>query len=409
MSKANRDYDPENPFPSQNQQHYQQEQQSTTFQATAPSVSNQTVPEEAPPSYDAVIAKDIPQLHDNYDHLRGPPGQRGRDIKERIPSESIARYQLGGEGGSGSSSGAGSSSGRPVPSAISSSSPGSQGAYDYGSTRVILHSPTSAQAPPLGLTGQIALGQDNDDDFAQDIDRLLGEDNLVSPHGDDDTSEHSCWSIVGDQNAWIALFFMIIVLLPWTIFCFVWVLTFSLVAMVLMIIPPIGYLFAVFAIFSIRALARVDLVLSNLLISDAIAEKYPYFTCQVFIAPEPGPAWQQPRMFGYTMPLPDFIKRRLERRQAARNRRPKNLWHRGANHLKTILDGHTTKGFFYFVVWKMMFAIPIFVVTLVIFALNVPFMICFLPSLLNVSKTFANWQYRWAVTWLSGKPAPIVL
>ncbi|KAF8940755.1 hypothetical protein BGZ47_007617 [Haplosporangium gracile] len=179
--------------------------------------------------------------------------------------------------------------------------------------------------------------------------------------------------------------------------------------MVLMIIPPIGYLFTVFAVSSIRALARVDLVLSALLIPGTVVAKYPYFTSQVFIGLEPGPAWQHPRLFGYTVPLPTFIQRRLESRHAARNRRPKNIWNRGANHFRAMLDGHTTKGFFYFVVWKMMFAIPIFCVTVVLFALNVPFMVCFLPSLLNISKAFANWQYRWAVTWLSGKPAPIVL
>ncbi|KAG0267556.1 hypothetical protein BGZ95_002820 [Linnemannia exigua] len=380
MSKAtDRDEDPSYPSLQQQQEQLQQQPQQSSH-STTPSLHNLPLPEEAPPSYDAVISKDIPQLHDNYDHLRGPPGQRGRDIKDRIPSESIARYQSGGQGSS-SSGGVGSSS-----------------------------SGHAAQAPPLGLTGQIALDADNDDDFVQDIDRLLGEDSdSTDLHYTDDPSDRSCWSIVGDQNAWIALLYMIVVLLPWTIFCFAWVLSFGLVAMVLMIIPPIGYLFTVFAVYSIRAFARVDLVLSSLLVSDAIVTKYPYFTSQVFIAPEPGPAWQQPRLFGYTMPLPDFLRHRLERRQVSRNRRPKNLWHRGANHLKTLLDGHTLRGFFYFVVWKMMFAIPIFVVTVVLFVLNVPFMVCFLPSLLNISKAFANWQYRWAVTWLSGKPAPIVL
>ncbi|KAF9125598.1 hypothetical protein BGW39_007283 [Mortierella sp. 14UC] len=409
MSKAtNRDDDP---VYSSHQQEQQQQSQQISH-STTPSLHTQPLPEEAPPSYDTVIAKDIPQLHDNYDHLRGPPGQRGRDIKDRIPSESIARYQSGGQGGSsssgGGSGGAGSSSGHAGPSNINTTSPYEQQPH-YGATRAITHSPTTAQAPPLGLAGQIALEPDNDDDFAQDIDRLLGEDSQTGLADNDDPSDRSCWTIIGDQSAWIALFFMIVVLLPWTIFCFAWVLSFGLVAMVLMIIPPIGYLFSVFAVFSIRALARVDLVLSALLVSDAVVAKYPYFNSQVFIAPEPGSAWQQPRLFGHTIPLPEFMRRRLERRQAARNRRPKNLWHRGANHLKTILDGHTTKGFFYFVAWKMMFAIPIFVVTVVLFSLNVPFMVCFLPSLLNISKAFANWQYRWAVTWLSGKPAPIVL
>ncbi|KAG0320163.1 hypothetical protein BGZ97_000601 [Linnemannia gamsii] len=406
MSKSNSNGDQDSQYPFLPQQ--QQQQQPQTSHSTTPSLHNQPLPEEAPPSYDAVIAKDIPQLHDNYDHLRGPPGQRGRDIKDRIPSESIARFQS--EQG-GSSSSAGPSISSSVAAAAAAGSHGASSPYEphYGATRVIAHSPTSAQAPPLGgLTGQIALGSESDEEFAQDIDRLLGQDGETTSF-DDDPSERSCWTIVGDQNAWIALLFMLVVLLPWTIFCFAWVLTFGLVAMILMIIPPIGYLFTVFAVFSIRALARVDLVLSSLLVSDAIIAKYPYIASQVFIAPEPGPAWQQPSLFGYTLPLPTFIRNRLESRHAARNRRPKNLWHRGANHLKTILDGHSTKGFFYFVLWKMMFAIPIFVVTVTLFALNVPFMVCFLPSLLNITKAFANWQYRWAVTWLTGKPSPIIL
>ncbi|KAF9094286.1 hypothetical protein BGX23_002300 [Mortierella sp. AD031] len=425
MSKANNNQDPEDPFNPHHQQQLQQQPQQPSLlhnqQHQSRPLPPIPVPDEAPPSYDAAVAKDIPQLHDNYDHLRGPPSQRGRDIKDRIPSESIARYHHQSAGGEGSSSNGGSSSSRPGPSVPTSSSAaaGSSSPYDhqphYGATRVIVHSPTTTQAPPLGgLTGQIALGPDDEDpDFAQDIDRLLGEqdnlDNNNPNNVDEDPNEQSCWSIVGDQQVWIALFYMILVLFPWTIFCFGWVLSFGLVAMVLMIIPPIGYAFTVFAVLSIRALARVDLVLSSLLVSDEVAQRYPYFTSKVWIAPEPGPAWQQPRLFGHTMPLPEFIRRRFENRHAARQRRPKNLWHRGANHLKAMLDGHTTKGFFYFVVWKMMFAIPIFLVIVVLFSLSVPFMICFLPSLLNVSRAFANWQYRWAVTWLSGKPAPILL
>ncbi|KAI1310207.1 hypothetical protein EDD11_003885 [Mortierella claussenii] len=71
--------------------------------------------EDLPPSYEAAIFKDRPQIHDNYDHLRGPVGQRGQDIKARIPLDSTpsSYYQSGGgasSGGSGSGSGSGSRS-----------------------------------------------------------------------------------------------------------------------------------------------------------------------------------------------------------------------------------------------------------------------------------------------------------
>ncbi|KAF9947633.1 hypothetical protein BGZ65_008667, partial [Modicella reniformis] len=66
----------------QHQHQHQEHRVATGTQAPTPR-------EEAPPSYEAIIAKDndITQLHDNYDHLRGPPGQRGQDIKIRIPTE----------------------------------------------------------------------------------------------------------------------------------------------------------------------------------------------------------------------------------------------------------------------------------------------------------------------------------
>ncbi|KAF9280074.1 hypothetical protein BGZ68_007516 [Mortierella alpina] len=355
--------------------------------------------DDAPPSYEAVITKDIPQLHDNYDHLRGPPGQRGLDVKTRIPTESLSasHYQ---------SAGAGSSSGnRGTSEGYGSTFAGASGHLG------IVHSPTSAQAPNLGLQGQIAL--DDDADHAQDVDRLLGADQEsigdLSTEGDDSTDDSS-WAIVGDGQAWMVLCYLIFVLLPWTIFCYGWTFCIMLFSFVAMIVPPLGYLFTIASVASWRALARVDLVLSEALVSGEIRQRYPHIKANVYIAAEPGPAWTAPRLFGRELPLPEFIRRRLQSRHTARGRRAKNLWHRGAKHYRaTVTDRHTIRSLFYFLIWKMMYAIPIFTVVLVYFCLTIPFMICLLPSLLSMSKVFANWQYRWAVTWLSEKPAPIVL
>ncbi|KAF9940255.1 hypothetical protein BGZ67_008022 [Mortierella alpina] len=355
--------------------------------------------DDSPPSYEAVITKDITQLHDNYDHLRGPPGQRGQDMKARIPAESLSasHYQ---------SAGAGSSSGNSGPS------------EGYGSTSAgacghpgIVHSPTSAHAPNLGLQGQIAL--DDDADYAQDVDRLLGADQEsigdLSTEGDD-PADDSCWAVAGDGRAWMVLCYLIFVLLPWSIFCYAWTFCIMLVALVAMIVPPLGYLITIASVASWRSLARVDLVLSSALVSHEIRLRYPHVTAKVYIAAEPGPAWTAPRLFGRELPLPEFIRRRLQSRHTARGRRAKNLWHRGAKHFRaTVTDRHTIRSLFYFLIWKMMYAIPIFLVVVVYFCLTIPFMICLLPSLLSMSKVFANWQYRWAVTWLSEKPAPIVL
>ncbi|KAG0054041.1 hypothetical protein BGZ83_012030 [Gryganskiella cystojenkinii] len=384
--------------PQQYQQQQQQQQQylahtSSTTASKAKKNDSHPVEEDAPPSYEAVITKDVTQLHDNYDHLRGPPGQRGRDDKIRIPFDTHDSNNSAAAGSS--SNGAGSSS-------------------HYGSTG-ILHSPTAP--PELGLTGQIALPADEDDEaFTRDIDRLLGADTDAdnaagsSVHSDDDDHSSSCWNIVGEGQAWAATAYMILVILPWSLFCFGWTLAWMIVAGVTMIIPPLGYFFIIFSVTSWRALARVDLVMSEAFVSNEVRQRYPYFTSSVYIEAEPGPAWSAPRLFGRELPLPEFIRSRLQDRHARRGRRPRNLWHRGVRHLKaTVNNRHSIRAMFYFLTWKLMFALPVFIVVVCLFSFSLPFMFCFLPSLLAVSRTFANWQYRWSVTWLSEKPAPIVV
>ncbi|KAF8958595.1 hypothetical protein BGZ46_001920 [Entomortierella lignicola] len=356
-----------------------QESQEDTLYPSLP------LPEEAPPSYEAVLTKDIPQIHDNYEHLNGPPSQRGKDIKDPIPLE----YHSS------------NNSGEPGPSVPRS----------YPSIDDNYESTSAANTPDLGLRGPIAIVSEEEGDFAQDIDRLLSAEDseTQSRCSQEDDADNSCWNVAGDGHAWAALGFHIIVLLPWTLFCFGWTLAVVLLSSVSMIFPPLGYFCTILSVTSWRALARVDLVLSAALVSDSVRSRYPYVCADIFIAPEPGPAWKNPRIFGYEMPLPGFIERRLRNRHASRSRRPKNLWRRGAKHIRQTLDVHTISSMFYFLVWKMMFGIPVFVVMVILFTLTVPFMICFLPSLLVVSRTLANWQYRWAVNWLTEKPAPVVV
>ncbi|KAF9578229.1 hypothetical protein BGW38_006083 [Lunasporangiospora selenospora] len=388
--------------------------------------------DDAPPSYEAVITKDIPQIHDNYDHIRGPVPARGQELKTRIPSESISHN------GAGPSNGRSVTVGNGGASSSSSSSPyhHQNGAGDshYGS---FLQTNTSSQSTrALGLRGEIALGEDDEEPIPSDMERLLGSDagpvdgfprrsDAMAPHGDgqsndqshgpdresddEDEGDHSCWTVAGDGQAWLAVFFHMFVLLPWTLFCYVWTLTVVLVAFTTLIIPPLGYLCVIPAITSWRALARVDLVMSAAMVSDRVRQKYRYHTSSVYIERDPGPEWTRPQIFGYEIPLPGFIEQRSRARHQ-RQRRLRNLWHRSAKHLRVMsTDHHSIKSLFYFLVWKMMFAIPVFIVIVVLFCLTLPFMICLLPTLLVVSKAFMNWQYRWAVCWLSEKPTPIVL
>lgn len=404
---------PAHQYPFQHQQEHQEYHASTVAQAV-------TAPQEAPPSYEAIVTKDlsdISQIHDNYDHLRGPPGQRGQDIKIRIPAESLpsssAYYQASGSSssGSGSGSGSGGNNGAGPSSVPHSNDTRAYGAISSGQAAGrtgIVHSPTSAQASGMGLRGQIALTPDDEEaELALDVDRLLGADNdstdLRSEDSDQDTSS---WAIAGDPQVWWSLCYLLVILMPWTLFCFVWTFCMAMMSTLLMIIPPLGYLWTVFSVTSWRALARVDLVLSRSMVSSEVQQRYPFIPAQICIAPEPGPTY---RAFGQSFTLPCGGCCIARRSGSRRDRRVKNLWHRSARHMRAILDRHSIRGMFYFTVWKMMFALPVWCIMWLFFGLTIPFMICFLPSLLVVSRTFANWHYRWSVKWLSEKSAPIVL
>ncbi|KAG0367558.1 hypothetical protein BC939DRAFT_52791 [Gamsiella multidivaricata] len=351
--------------------------------------SHQGMFEDAPPSYEATIIKDIPQLHDNYDHLRGPPGQRGLDIKTRIPLDSTPSshyYQSGSGSGSGGPS-------RPDPS---SSLPPTQTAQ-YGAI-----SPSSSSSPlaqpsaPNLLQGQVSYGREDDALHSRDVDRLLGTEaespHTYAQHDDEDDAPESHWSIVGDGKAWMGLAYNIAVIFPWALFCFVWTLVTAIIAAVSMIIPPIGYLCMVATVTSWRALARVDLVVSRSLVDYKALEKYTHRTAKVFVG----------------LPKPIFESGTAIARR--RQQRYRNLWDRGAAHLwATVSDQHTISVLFYFLLWKFMFALAVFVLVVTLGSLAVPFLICLLPTLLLVSRMMILWQFRWAVFWLAEKTQPIAL
>ncbi|KAF9161983.1 hypothetical protein BGX21_002201 [Mortierella sp. AD011] len=329
--------------------------------------------DDLPPSYEAAIIKDRPQIHDNYDHLRGPVSQRGVDIKTRIPLDSTpaSHYQSGGSGSG--SNGAGSSSRQE-------GQDGESGAR-YGSIS------------PSRLHGQVSQGREDDELHSRDVDRLLGpsnDPNHAEYHNRRHEEPETGWGIVGVGRVWVGLAYLLVILFPWALFCFVWTIVTGLIAAITMIVPPIGYLFVIATITSWRALARVDIVVSRSLVTWHVREKHPHVLAKIFVRlPESHPA-----------PLPPGTRRS----------RRKNLWQRGADHLKaTIGNKHSFTAMSYFLIWKAVFALLAFPIVLVFSVLTIPFMVCLLPSLLIFCRMLINWQFQWAVFWLAEKKQPIAL
>ncbi|KAF9213641.1 hypothetical protein BGZ59_005046 [Podila verticillata] len=391
---------------------------STTSAHTAPAQSithaqliEHTTPstgayEDQPPSYEQTVVKDLPQIHDNYDHLRGPPGQRGVDVKTRIPLDSTpaSHYQNGASGSGGG------------PSAPRAASPETRyGAIPQPPASVSSKHlvPPSAPSPhsqgPSGLHGQTALGPDDDSHHFRSVDRLLGPDGQANTRAGSDTSSHyeeeppSHWSIVGESRVWIGLFYTVVVLLPWAVFCFAWTIVTLIIAGVTMIVPPVGYFFAMATITSWRALARVDLAMSTHLVNAQVRAKHPHTIEKVFV-PVPESVSSSP---AHSSSSSSINGTATEHRGRIRR---SNLWGKGSLHLNAaVKNKHTLKTMSYFMIWKMIFALPIFIVTVAFTGLSIPFMACLLPSLLIVNRAFMNWQFRWAIVWLTEKQQPIIL
>ncbi|KAF9300855.1 hypothetical protein BGZ74_007429 [Mortierella antarctica] len=389
--------------PTQNITHTQNVTHTQLIEQTTPS----TAFEDQPPSYENIV-KDLPQIHDNYDHLRGPPGQRGVDVKTRIPLDSTpaSHYQSGANGsGSGSSSAPRVASPDTRYGAIPQSPP--------SSSRLV--QPSAPSAPHSGLQGQAALGREDDSHHFRAVDRLLGPDGQAndtrarsdtsSEHGDGEEEPSSHWSIVGESRVWIGLFYTVVVLLPWAVFCFVWTIVTLIIASVAMVVPPVGYFFAMATITSWRALARVDLAMATHLVTRQVRSKHPHKIEKVFVS-VPDSVSSSPAHS--SSPSSDSTNGTTTHRRSRIRR--SNLWSKGSLHLNAaIKNKHTLKAMSYFMIWKMVFALPIFIVTVAFAGLTIPFMVCLLPSLLIVNRAFMGWQFRWAIVWLAEKQQPIIL
>ncbi|KAG0026070.1 hypothetical protein BGZ82_009647, partial [Podila clonocystis] len=378
--------------------------QSITHTQLIEQTTPSTAFEDEPPSYEHII-KDLPQIHDNYDHLRGPPGQRGVDVKTRIPLDSTpaSHYQNGASGSGG-------------PSAPRAASPDTRyGAITQqppSSSTLVL--PSAPSALHSGLQGQTALGREDDSHHFRAVDRLLGPDGQASTRpGSDTSSEHgdgeeeppSHWSIVGESRVWIGLFFTVVVLLPWAVFCFVWTIVTLIIASVTMVVPPVGYFFAMATITSWRALARVDLAMATHLVTPQVRSKHPHKIEKVFV-PVPDSVSSPPAHSSSTSS--DSTNGTTTHRRSRIRR--SNMWSKGSLHLNAaIKNKHTLKAMSYFMIWKMIFALPIFIVTVAFAGLTVPFLVCLLPSLLIVNRAFMGWQFRWSIVWLAEKKQPIIL
>jgi len=340
--------------------------------------------EELPPSYEFTMKSNIPQIHDNYAHLIGPPGQRG-DVKVRIPLDSTpaSHYQ---EGGSGSGSGSRLAEGSAAAAqygAISPSSPPSSGR-------------SNNHASPNRLQGQVSQGRDDDDLHSRDVDRLLGPGGNPQSGGRghlagnryEEEERKSYWSIVYDGKAWMALVVVVVVLLPWAIFCFLWTLITGITAGLTMIVPPIGYVATVAVITTWRALAKFDLFMARQLVGPRVVEENLYEPPSVFITLSDDAAAGGG----------GASRRRTRDRDC------------GARHASVAWNNPlTVKILFYFLLGKFLFGLVMFVGVLVLGVFTIPLLICLLPLLLRVGRKVMVWQFQWAIFWLAKKAQPIAL
>ncbi|KAG9067285.1 hypothetical protein KI688_012068 [Linnemannia hyalina] len=387
--------------------------------------------EEEPPSYESSVIRNATttphQIHDNYDHLRGPPGQRGVDIKTRIPLDSTPAEHFQSGSGSGSNNGAGGS--------------GSQPPRQYGATS----QSGGASAPPASsssseatrpLLGQTSHGRDDDDaKHSRDVDRLLGPNssthgNGARPDDEEDEEPKTHWSIVGDGKAWTAFFYILFIVVPLSLFFFVWSMATLIISAVSMIFPPVGYFVVIATVTSWRALGRLDLVLARAMVPKDVRDRHPYQTFDIFVTPgseecehhgihasasssshttDPTPA-AAPGGAPPTSSSSSETYTTAEGEVRQRRRKPRNVFDKSATHLgASFSNKHTLKTLSYLLIWKLVLAVPIFCVVVVFACLTIPLIFCLLPSLLIICRAFVHWQFRWAIMWLAERHKPIAL
>ncbi|KAK3842333.1 MAG: hypothetical protein J3R72DRAFT_490742 [Linnemannia gamsii] len=368
-----------------------------------------------PPSYESSVVTNIPQIHDNYDHLRGPPGQRGLDIKTRIPLDSTPaeHFQGGGAaaaGGSGSNAG-GSGSQRQYGATSQSAAPPANSSSSTSSKTTAATATTTTR-----LQGQTSHGRNDDEaQHSRDVDRLLGP-NSNTEQDEEDEEPKTHWSIVGDRKAWTAFFYIIFILIPLSLVFFVWSMATLIISAVSMIFPPVGYFVVIATVTSWRALGRLDLFLSRALVPKDVRERHPYLTFDIFVKPGTEECAHHgihasASSSSTTPPASSeetYTTAEGEVRQ--RRKKPRNVFDKSASHLSASFSNkHTLKTLSYLMIWKLVLAVPAFVIVAVVALLTIPLIFCLLPSMLIISRFVVHLQFRWAVMWLAEKSKPIAL
>ncbi|KAF9153082.1 hypothetical protein BG015_004098 [Linnemannia schmuckeri] len=386
--------------------------------------------EEEPPSYESSVIRNVTtiphQIHDNYDHLRGPPGQRGVDIKTRIPLDSTPAEHFQSGSGSGSNAG-GSGSQQQPPRQYGATTHSDASAPPTNSSSSAASSAATATRP---FQGQPSHGRSDDDaQHSRDVDRLLGPNS--STHGnnarpnDEEEEPKTHWSIVGDGKAWTAFFYILFIVVPLSLFFFVWSMATLIISAVSMIFPPVGYFVVIATVTSWRALGRLDLVLSRALVPKDVRERHPYLTFDIFVTPgseecahhgihsstsstSPPPTNATGAPPTSSSASETYTTAEGEVRQ--RRRKPRNVFDKSATHLSASFSNkHTLKTLSYLLIWKLVLAVPIFCIVVVFACLTLPLIFCLLPSLLIICRAFVHWQFRWAIIWLAERHKPIAL
>lgn len=212
--------------------------------------------------------------------------------------------------------------------------------------------------------------------------------------GCDYDSSRTYWSVIRDPKAWLSLAAILMLILPWSILCFVWTLVTGIIALLTMIVPPIGYLVVVGTVTSWRALAKMDLLMARSLVSQATIDDNPYEPPVVFVSTD-----AQPTVWNGGHP-----HARGQQQQQQQDRMC------GARHAKLVAGTRLTPMMLvYFILCKFAFALMAFIAVLVLGVVTVPLIICLLPLLLRLSQRVIEWQFQWAVLWLGERPRPIAL
>ncbi|CAG8490013.1 6701_t:CDS:2 [Ambispora gerdemannii] len=165
-------------------------------------------------------------------------------------------------------------------------------------------------------------------------------------------TQHSFIEPVFVARNWLALIYLLLWDLAFACFCFSWVIGTLVTGVVLLIIPPVGYVVLLGAIYSWRMLARVELASLNSISNHATERTHIPSTTY--------------RLATHTSQ--DAI-----------------------THFFSLLsDEFTLRSILYFTTIKFAMSITFFTISIIAFALGLTFCCCFLPASLLVSRTLVN-------------------